>query len=778
LTIHGGDLLVGTRRHLHRIPLSSPTLTPAVQVQLPWEVAQPHHMAVGDALQGRPGLELVFASIHGGLVFADPGSLQLLHEWPEPGISDFRLDGSMVTILSTRGLLAKVDFTGPTHAATLHAVSQTIPNGLRLGGAVETQPCQGVPADLELMVLDWSAAGQGQQLAAVSIWNGDTDGSVVRGHMLSNLAQAPTALASSPGSLTPYGLACVDIATCRQEASGGPLTAWGDHCLVLTDKAVVLVDQYAQIRAHKLLDQTAASSSYPFFRGAHTMCVGELVANSASYSEEVVFATDSGLVWMHIADIAAPGALLPATGAAGTWTSGYAMDTEKAGGSQPGEQYRTNRTLATAWALARRPLGSGLDADLHVLDQRGVYWKVGHSGSCRMYSHDPLYFGRAKGWQHVGSVSSRSYFGSKLQLLNPGLDAGIRTSPWMPKVPDPVVFELQPGNAPYRANNWQAGFSGFTLLDGFAPFFGGGSTLVSGGTTEIWSWTGFTSWGNLLEGVRVNSGSLASFWSSTGDKAPSPAGDADRVPFLSLRSWPRSTPLTSLQAAIPVRLASSATAVVTGCPGGRVRVHVVGGSPAANTSGAWRVDDSVSGAVLGQPTESDDFGLGGCALAVRYQSTPQEKITIWYGTVSSAPPRPSNYTSVGGIHPTLPSDAFATGAVVRMEWVPGAGFQNVGAPVEFRPSASDPRGAHGVVGLHWMDTVAYPTQGGELVVATMSGDVFVLDADSMQIRMRTHVDGALGFHSSLLSADLDSDGVAELYVGGSKGLWRFTQPGE
>jgi hypothetical protein len=67
---------------------------------------------------------------------------------------------------------------------------------------------------------------------------------------------------------------------------------------------------------------------------------------------------------------------------------------------------------------------------------------------------------------------------------------------------------------------------------------------------------------------------------------------------------------------------------------------------------------------------------------------------------------------------------------------------------------------------------------GELVVATMSGDVYVLDVDSMQIRMRTHVDGALGFYSSLLSADLDSDGVAELYIGGSKGLWRFTQPGE
>ena len=140
------------------------------------------------------------------------------------------------------------------------------------------------------------------------------------------------------------------------------------------------------------------------------------------------------------------------------------------------------------------------------------------------------------------------------------------------------------------------------------------------------------------------------------------------------------------------------------------------------------------------------------------------------------PPRPANYGAVGGAHPDLPASAAATGSVVRMEWVPGSGFQSVGTPVEFRPSSGDPRGAHGVVGLHRMDLLAWP--GQELVVATLSGDLFVLDAQTMQQRMRTHVDGGIGFHSSLVSADLDGDGILELYVGGSKGLWRFNQPGE
>lgn len=43
---------------------------------------------------------------------------------------------------------------------------------------------------------------------------------------------------------------------------------------------------------------------------------------------------------------------------------------------------------------------------------------------------------------------------------------------------------------------------------------------------------------------------------------------------------------------------------------------------------------------------------------------------------------------------------------------------------------------------------------------------------------RTHVPGAIGLYNSILAEDLDTDGLKELSVAGSWGLWRFIQPGE
>jgi hypothetical protein len=52
MTMAGNSLVVGTRRHLHR--LDPATLLPQqAPVHLPWEVGQPHHMAFGDVLPSR-----------------------------------------------------------------------------------------------------------------------------------------------------------------------------------------------------------------------------------------------------------------------------------------------------------------------------------------------------------------------------------------------------------------------------------------------------------------------------------------------------------------------------------------------------------------------------------------------------------------------------------------------------------------------------------------------------------------------------------------------------
>jgi hypothetical protein len=215
------------------------------------------------------------------------------------------------------------------------------------------------------------------------------------------------------------------------------------------------------------------------------------------------------------------------------------------------------------------------------------------------------------------------------------------------------------------------------------------------------------------------------------------------------------------------QLTTGQTVVVLGCPGGRVRVL---------QPGQWRPDDNTAHGHGTLDESIPDFGFGGSALAVRHEAIGQEKLVIWFGTVSHPPVRPGNY---GTATASLALGEEATGSVVRMEWVPGStgsGFQNIGTPVTFHPSAAQPRGAYAVVGLCLTDLEEWP--GQQLIVATMSGDLIVLDADTMLERWRTNVDGGIGCYNSIVAADLNDDGYVEIYVAGSKGLWRFTQQSE
>jgi hypothetical protein len=289
------------------------------------------------------------------------------------------------------------------------------------------------------------------------------------------------------------------------------------------------------------------------------------------------------------------------------------------------------------------------------------------------------------------------------------------------------------------------------------------------------------SWGNLVEGLRIQAGGeIDGMWASvdepTGGQDPSDPARFDRCAYHNLRSWPTGIPVMAQQSVRVVPLAfgpyapsSYVTAVVLGCPGGRVRVV---------EPGHWRTIDS-PGHTRGTVDESPDFGFGGSALAVRHEvdaGSNSEKIVIWLGTAVDPPKRPAAYTEPSG---QLQFDEVAAGAVVRMEWVPGAGsgFQNVGTPVVFHPTPTD-RGGWGVLGLCETDLESAAFPGRQLIVGTASGDLFVLHAETMAVQHRVHVDGAIGFYNSIVATDLNNDGLEEVYVAGSKGLWRFTQQGE
>ena len=68
--------------------------------------------------------------------------------------------------------------------------------------------------------------------------------------------------------------------------------------------------------------------------------------------------------------------------------------------------------------------------------------------------------------------------------------------------------------------------------------------------------------------------------------------------------------------------------------------------------------------------------------------------------------------------------------------------------------------------------------GYQLVVCTLSGDIILYDAYTMTEMWRTRIHGAAGFYNAIRAADLDGDGLTEIYVAGSARLCRLHQPGE
>ncbi len=779
------SLFVGTRRHLHRLGLATPTSTqlPALQsVQLPWEVAQPHSLQVADVLSSNPGDELVFASKHGGLVFYST-SLAPVYEWPEPGIVDFVVQGSAVTILSSRGMLATVTFDSSNHA-TLLAASQSLQRNLAQyvtsGDPALDAPTQGGAHDLELMLVNLGPYGV--MPGFVSAWTGDTDsvtGLALRLFNPVNLDRVPLLIGSITNLTFSGGRGGIDLATCRESGSS-PI---GDHLLVLNNDHLVLFNQVGAEVGKKALrihgppyvpgTPIRPPYHYPFGEQAHSLAVGELVGNSGTYSEEVVIATQSGsLMWMHIDEIATPGLELPAAeNPNGTWQSGFWVEGRRSlpgvAGADPETQPRTNQSLSATWGITMRP---GDPDHLHVLDQRGGYWIVDATGNIELWER--ALTGGSQGWNYLGQVSEPPFgqlvdtYLTVTPFVGQSYLSEVRTRPWHPIDTNSVIFEDEPK---YKHDNWTRDLLTQRVFEGFHVHALGGSVILGTGVdpAEVWSWSP----GNLIEGLRVQPSSVVDgIWASTTWPLtidPS-TGVGDLVKYEDLRH-PPSILAGEQQALVAVRLQSGQTVLVLGCPGGRVRVlH----------PGVWR-EDSHAGDdhELGLPLQSGtvDHGFGGCALAVRHEVTGSgERLRIFFGTLYEPVKRPSLYGNPAS-HVQLLDDEVACGGIHEYTWDPGQGLTGPLQSVPLPPTSAWPRGGYGVVGLKLGDLLDAP--GDELIACTLAGDIFIFPIDpvsgSLGQPWRTHVPGAVGFYNAIVVANLDGDAFNELYVAGSYGLWRF-----
>lgn len=746
------SIVAATRRHLHKLDIGSLAVTQ--QVQLPWEVAQPHGLRVADVLPGNPGQELVFRSVHGGLVFYDT-NLAPVFEWPEPGIEDFEVVGSSVTILSSRrAVLANVSFVTQANYAMASAISKPLPT------SPTDLPTQGNPADLERMLFNLG----GQAFPAfISLWRGDSDGQAVRVHEPTQLTRVPAPTLTHLG--TQFGGAVVDIDTCVESLSAGQI---GDNLLVLTSERIAMFDQAGTLLGNVAVNKSGAGlgNYYPFGNQPCAMAVGNLgVPPMGGYYEQVVVATQSGhLFWIHVGEIAnGQSALtnLPSHYDVVTTSGGFVPGTEV--------QPRTNQALAATWSIARHPS----DNRLHLLDQNGAYWKVDHTGAMELWDCNGL-ARNTKGWAHLGPLNGFTGPLGSSGFVNTspvglGLVTAFQTLPWFPDWGKVVFYE---GTSHYRPYNWLRGQSLLGVFDGMFLFRQAGGLVQNAIGAEAWFWStnfvagvgGFSRdpWGNHIEGINVlSAGDVSGIWASSGIPAVENAqtGRGNLTPYHDLRSLEPAIPAMHQQAAIPLKLSTGETVVVLGCPGGRVRGIIPGTMRTGSTPHAIGRLESTA----------EDLGLGGSALAAEVR--PGDIVRVWIGTLYDHVKQPAAYGSATG---SLLDDELAVGAVHMVDWTPNQGFGPVLVSRRLQPTATS-RGGYGVVGLLLTDL--FPQEAGnELVVATMSGDLFVFAADTMQELWRLHVPGSIGFYNSMVAHDFDGVGGKELYVSGSRGLWRFNLP--
>ncbi|MBM4059741.1 MAG: hypothetical protein FJ265_01395 [Planctomycetes bacterium] len=766
------SLLVGTRRHLYKLdPVS---LAVQQQVSLPWEVAQPRGMKVGDVLPGHGGPEVVFRTVHGGLVFYGV-NLTPLFEWPEPGIDDFVLQGPIVTIQSSRrGVLANVVFDSNNHAS-LTAASKPLQTG------PYDPPCQGTPCDLELMLLN---LGGYVYPGVVTLTHQDTDGVAVRAYTPDQLLRFPLQTTDNLGGYP------IDIATCREgyppQQQGDQII--GEHLLVLTHDRLRLFNQGGQPLAEMNITESWSQANddryYPFTYQPCAIAVGDLVDNpGGTYPDEVVIATAAGhLVWLHVDEV------LACASTNGKLPPACEVVLASKGGVRTDVQPRTNQALSATWPIAAFENVPEQADELHLCDQSGAYWKVGPSGTLQMWDCD----GRAvglRGWAQYGTVSRFGYgFPSEYaQAFNFPSNATLRawvTPPWCPVREYLAVYQ----DININPFNWYPGQSLFGTYHGMFMFRYGGCLLGSGAKTEAWFWSDNTGrsprlpgsnttlemgpWANHVTGLRIEdaTGVIDGVWESTGSPGTTnSAGLGSGTPYHNLRNNSNEVSSITHQGCVAVKVGESnhqETLVVLGCPGGRVRVI----EPGSNSWSTGGLNIHQLGTVY---SASQDLGFGGAALAARADTANPNQVTIWFGTLYDPVAHPQQYSTPYGI---LGNSELAVGAVHKYTYTKGGAFSS---PQTFplAPSATHPRGAYGVVGMLLTNLLPQsPVDVDELIVATMSGDLIVFNADTMQEIWRTHVWGSIGFYNSMVAADLDNDNKKELYVAGSRGVWRFVRP--
>ncbi|MBK8977366.1 MAG: hypothetical protein IPM29_15755 [Planctomycetes bacterium] len=121
--------------------------------------------------------------------------------------------------------------------------------------------------------------------------------------------------------------------------------------------------------------------------------------------------------------------------------------------------------------------------------------------------------------------------------------------------------------------------------------------------------------------------------------------------------------------------------------------------------------------------------------------------------------------------------ADVVGSVRWLRW-DGTTMLKLGTKILTAPTLND-RAGFAVSGIAVGDVLQSPGfPGDELVVTTLSGELYVFELGAMAIGqeiLHTWLPGSLGAYNSIVIDDLDQNGKNEMYIAGSQGIWKWRQ---
>ncbi|MCC6671109.1 MAG: hypothetical protein IT458_08610 [Planctomycetes bacterium] len=708
-----------------------------------WEAQGIGGLSAAD-LHPASGDELVFTTVHGKLLVirAEASGLTVLGEHEECGIGilvgpspGMRLGGATAMTRPILGASAR----GHLFSLEIHTSLDAPSQGML--GAVSTLQYGGLT---DVRSLPWPGVAGGQALAALFLRKPSETGAIrifdpwtldlltEFGDLTAPPDPDPFQFHHSFPNL-PRGGTAVRL---HHVADGGP----SGPCLATKyGEGLVLWEFFnGATRGVKNLD------TFPPLRGSIQMTVGNVDPTAAG--QEIVVSTAGGRIgFLRLDDITLP--------------SGTSLTIPRRFFADPttGEVFedRCTMALAATWALAER--GDAALPHFEAIDRAGSWWKVDRTTGHPSVSPAPVDLGieevRGLVWSGAASPPLQGPKGSDYRktFMTVGPISFLSHGPFVfrPQPNDPLRWdlvnpELDPYSPPYPPDRllyptiWRDGFW-------LCPKGGGARTH---GDARHAAWWSSGPYPNLVSFVKLDNLSgtpnVADAWNSMG----SSFGANNRRPS-------RTGPYRGLRSELNPAAVSSNQSLVLG------RVHPDQELPpqviVAGMGGRVAVLDGATGAIL---AESEDLGIGGCALAVaNLDGDPQEEIVF-------AP----LFDNVGGAGTPMRCSVF----VLKYQDGTNPALQRISQREVGSLGTALP--GYGACGLVVTNLDATPDQ--EVLVTTLNGElvVFPCPAGILGAPLFQNVyEGSLGAYGSILLEDrIAPAGKPErLYIAGSNGIRCF-----